>query len=134
MRIYTCKDKERNYNNGTINKINIIRRGGVFCYMGKLQVTEEQALELIKRRRFQIALHSTIYYVYDTNIISDSEYDRFSRELVELQERFPQLSRLAPLYEAFKDWDGSTGFHLTQRLNFHHKALYMIRLHENRRN
>lgn len=92
-------------------------------------LSEEEALELIKRRRFQIALHSTIYYVYDTNIISDSEYDRFCRELVELQRLFPRISEQAPLYEAYKDFDGSTGYHLTHRLNFHHKALYMIRLH-----
>lgn len=96
------------------------------------KLSEDQARELIKRRRFQLALHSTIYYVYDTNIISDSEYDRFSRELVELQEQFPKASKEAPLYEAYKDWDGSTGYHLTNRLNFHHKALYMIRLHEER--
>lgn len=95
-------------------------------------LTEAQAKELIKRRRFQIALHSTIYYVYDTNIIPDSEYDRFSRELTELQELYPKASKEAPLYEAYKDWDGSTGFHLTHRLNFEHKALYMIRLHEER--
>lgn len=97
------------------------------------KLTDLEAWELIKRRRFQLALHSTIYYVYDSNIISDSDYDRFSRELVELQRLYPEQSKTAPLYEAFKDWDGSTGFHLTQRLNFHHKALYMIRLHEKRR-
>ena len=95
-------------------------------------LTEEEAKELIKRRRFQIALHSTIYYTYDTNIISDSEYDRFSRELTALQELYPKASKEAPLYEAYKDWDGSTGFHLTKRLNFEHKALYMVRLHEER--
>lgn len=93
------------------------------------RLTEEQARELIKRRRFQIGLHSTIYYCYDCNIISDSEYDRFCRELVELQSLYPQESKEAPLYEAYKDFDGSTGFHLTQRLNFHHKALDMIRRH-----
>ena len=95
-----------------------------------MEITKEQALELIKRRRFQLALHSTIYYVYDTNIIGDNVYDRFSKELVELQKRFPLQSKEAPLYEAFKDWDGSTGFHLTHRLDFHQKALHMIRLHE----
>lgn len=93
-------------------------------------LTEDKARELIKRRRFQIALHSTIYYVYDTNIIEDSEYDRFSRELVELQKRFPNASKEAPLYEAYKDFDGSTGYHIPQRLNFEHKALYMIREHQ----
>lgn len=101
--------------------------------MDKLKnLTKEQARELIKRRRFQIALHSTIYYAYDTNIISDSEYDGFSRDLVELQKLYPKESKETPLYEAFKDWDGSTGFHITNRLNFNLKALYMIRLNEER--
>ena len=92
-------------------------------------LSHEQAVELIKRRRFQIALHSTIYYVYDSNIIEDSEYDRFSRELTELQAVYPKASKEAPLYEAYQDWDGSTGYHIPQRLNFEHKALYMLRLH-----
>ena len=97
---------------------------------GISKLTEDQARELIKRRRFQIALHSTIYYVYDTNIIEDSEYDRFSRELTALQKKFPEISREVELYEAFEDWDGSTGYHIPQRLNFEHKALYMIRIHQ----
>lgn len=92
----------------------------------------QKVLELIKRRRFQLALHSTVYYVYDSNIISDSEYDRLSEELVKLQREYPEESKEAPLYEAFKDYDGSTGFHLTNRLNFHHKALHMLRLKEER--
>lgn len=90
--------------------------------------------ELIKRRRFQVALHSTVYYVYDTNIISDSLYDKFSQELTTLQSLYPEISKNTPLYEAFKDWDGSTGFHITYRLNFHEKALYMIRLREGKDN
>jgi NAD-dependent DNA ligase len=93
-------------------------------------LSPEEAKELIKRRRNQLALHSTIYYVYDTNIISDSMYDGFSEDLVKLQALYPELSKEVEYYDAFKDWDGSTGFHLTHRLNFHHKALYMIRLHE----
>lgn len=93
-------------------------------------LTEDKARELIKRRRFQIALHSTIYYVYDSNIIDDSEYDRFSKELVELQKLHPKASKEAPLYEAYKDFDGSTGYHIPQRLNFEHKALYMLRQHQ----
>ena len=93
-------------------------------------LSPEEAKELIKRRRHQIALHSTIYYVYDSNIISDSMYDQFSEDLVKLQALYPDLSKEVEYYEEFKDWDGSTGFHLTTRLNFHHKALYMLRLHE----
>lgn len=92
-----------------------------------------EAFELIKRRRLQLSLHSTVYYVYNMNLISDSEYDRFSEELVKLQKYYPEVSKDAPLYEEFKDWDGSTGFHLSDRVkDVHHKALRMIRLKEGR--
>ena len=91
-------------------------------------LTNKQAAELINRRHFQIALHSTIYYLYDTNIIEDFQYDKLCRDLVELQKLYPKEVRKSPLYEAFKDFDGSTGFHLVNRLNFEHKALYMLRL------
>lgn len=95
--------------------------------------TKEEIKELIKRRRFQLALHATIYYVYDTNIIPDHVYDGFSEDLVKLQAEYPDLSKEVELYEAFKDFDGSTGFHLTSQLDFHQKALHMIRLHEEQR-
>lgn len=95
-------------------------------------LTNKQAVELIKRRHFQIALHSTIYYLYDTNIIEDFQYDKLCRDLVELQKLYPKEARKSPLYEAFRDFDGSTGFHLVNRLNFEHKALCMLRL-KNRR-
>lgn len=64
---------------------------------------------LIKRRRYQLLIHSCIYYELDQNVISDSQWNKWSEELVELQRKNPELSNQVELAEYFKDWDGSTG-------------------------
>lgn len=65
--------------------------------------------ELIKRRRLQLLVHSCIYYRLNDNIIDDHTFDRWSDELVKLQTDYPDISKQVEWYEAFKDWDGSTG-------------------------
>lgn len=57
-------------------------------------------------------VHSFIYYQLNDSIISDETFDRWAKELVELQETYPTESELAPFYEAFKGFDGSSGFDL----------------------
>ena len=69
----------------------------------------EQIAELIKRRRLQLLIHSCIYYSMDTNLIDDSTFDKWSDELVKLQAEYPEISKQVEWYDAFKDWDGSTG-------------------------
>ena len=63
----------------------------------------------IQQRRYQLLIHSCIYYKMDQNIISDKKWDQFARELLDLQTRYPIISRNVTLYEYFKDWDASTG-------------------------
>lgn len=63
----------------------------------------------IQRRRLQILIHSYIYYRCDRNVVSDRVWDRWAKELTELQRQNPDTSRQVIWYEAFKDWDGSTG-------------------------
>lgn len=75
-------------------------------------MTDTEILELIGRRRRQILVHSCIYYRFDYNLIDDYTYDMWSKELAELQVKYPNLSKEADLYEEFKDFDGSTGFDL----------------------
>ena len=72
-------------------------------------MSNEQIAELIKRRRLQLLIHSCIYYRLNDNIISDHKFDRLAKELVELQEKYPEISKQVEWYDAFKDWDGSTG-------------------------
>lgn len=71
--------------------------------------------DLIQRRRLQLLVHSCIYYEMDYNLISDKKWDEWARELVQLQRDYPEISEQVRWYEAFKDWDASTGAFLPIR-------------------
>jgi len=55
--------------------------------MSELETAGRRLAEL----REQVARHAHRYYVLDDPQIADGEYDRLFRELLELEERFPQL-------------------------------------------
>lgn len=88
---------------------------------------------LIKRRRLQILVHSAIYYRFNESIISDFTYDAWSKELADLQKKYPKEAAQAPYAKEFADFDGSTGFDLptsdpwvvnkAQQLLAYHKKL-----------
>ena len=65
--------------------------------------------ELIQQRRLQMLVHSCIYYKLNTNIVSDRQWDIWAKDLKQLQHDYPEISRQVIWYEAFKDWDASTG-------------------------
>ena len=65
--------------------------------------------ELIQQRRYQMLIHSCIYYHLNQNIISDKKWDEWARELRDLQSQYPKISEQVVLFEYFKDWDASTG-------------------------
>lgn len=65
--------------------------------------------ELIQQRRYQLLVHSCIYYHLNLSSVSDRQWDEWARELRNLQSRYPQISEQVTLYEYFKDWDASTG-------------------------
>ncbi len=71
--------------------------------------------ERIQQRRLQMLVHSCIYYEYNRNIISDKQWDKWAKELVKLQREYPYISKQVIWYEAFKDWDASTGAFLPLR-------------------
>jgi DNA ligase (NAD+) len=54
-------------------------------------MTREQAAARIQELRRLIEYHNYRYYVLDQPEISDEEYDRLFRELVELEQQFPDL-------------------------------------------
>ena len=68
-----------------------------------------QIAEKIQQRRYQMLVHSCLYYHLNNNIISDKQWDAWARELRDLQNQFPEISKQVTLYEHFKDWDASTG-------------------------
>ena len=68
--------------------------------------------EKIQQRRLQILVHSCIYYELNTNIISDKQWDKYARELVQLQTAYPSIAEQVVWADAFRNFDASTGFNL----------------------
>ncbi len=56
-----------------------------------MSVPPEELRKRAEELRLQIEEHDHLYYVLDSPRISDREYDRLFRELVELETRFPSL-------------------------------------------
>jgi len=54
-------------------------------------VNQGQAANRLAELREQLRLHAHRYYVLDDPIISDGEYDRLFRELLDLESEFPEL-------------------------------------------
>ncbi|MCV4329250.1 hypothetical protein OH542_21375 [Bacillus velezensis] len=69
-------------------------------------------IEIISQRRRQILVHSYLYYQLNTNVVSDCQYDKWMKELVELQKKYPDESAKSAYADEFKGFDGSTGFDL----------------------
>lgn len=70
---------------------------------------ELEIAEKIQQRRYQLLIHSCIYYHLNRNIISDRQWDEWARELRDIQNENPEISKQVTLYEYFSDWDASTG-------------------------
>lgn len=80
-----------------------------FIEEGQFEGYDLEIASLIQRRRLQMLVHSKIYYDFNSNIITDKQFDEWGRELVALQMQHPEIAKDICYYEAFKDWDGSTG-------------------------
>lgn len=90
---------------------------------------EQKICDLIQRRRLQLLVHSCIYYEMDRNIIPDKTWDKWARELVELQSKYPEESESVIWYDAFKDWDASTGAFLPLKDTWVvSKAKYLLKI------
>lgn len=89
---------------------------------------DDAVFEKIKRRRLQLIIHSAIYYEYNSNIISDHQYDAWTKELVELNKQYPTYSDQFDEY--FIDWAGETGFHFPRTPEILNKAHYLLRVAE----
>lgn len=74
--------------------------------------SREMVKDLINRRRRQILIHSYLYYRRAENIIDDYTYDMWSKELADLQEKYPDIAKECVYANDFKDFDGSSGFDL----------------------
>ena len=79
-------------------------------------------LEQIECLQQMIIVCSIVYYDMDDNLISDYEYDKCCKQLVELQSDCEE-SKQSKYWYAFHDFDGTTGFDLFSRLNDKHQEL-----------
>lgn len=79
---------------------------------------ELEIAELIQQRRYQLLIHSCIYYYLDDSIITDRQWDKWAKELLNLQSSYPNISKQVSLYKYFKDWDASTGAFLPITLDW----------------
>jgi DNA ligase (NAD+) len=55
------------------------------------ELTKAEAQELIERLRDEIRQHNYLYYVKSQPQITDEQYDRLMRKLLDLEARFPEL-------------------------------------------
>jgi hypothetical protein len=79
---------------------------------------ELKIAELIQRRRLQLLINSYLYYYMDMNIVEDKTWDTWARDLLRLQNENPEISKEVDYYDAFKDWDASTGAFLPITLDW----------------
>ena len=92
-----------------------------------MNTTNNPILDKINQRQRQIILHSVLYYQFDTNKVSDATWNRWAQELVQLQEDYPLLTKQSGFYMTMKDFDGSTGYHLSDNEWGIQKAQYVMK-------
>lgn len=86
--------------------------------------------EKIRQRRCQMIVHSYIYYVMDSTLVSDHQWQAWANELTELQK---QKKNIGFYDKVFKDWDGSTGMHLHSEIKddwVRQKAIYLMTIND----
>ncbi len=62
---------------------------GALCY--NYRMDEKEAQKEIARLRKELNYHNYLYYVLDSPVVTDAEYDRMLRRLTGLEARFPAL-------------------------------------------
>lgn len=50
-------------------------------------------------------VHSYIYYKLNDNIISNATFDMWAEELIDLQEKYPEISKEVELYDIFSEFN-----------------------------
>lgn len=89
-------------------------------------------LDLIKQRRELMLIHSFLYYVADSSVMSDLLWQQFANDLVVLQDSFPELCQCGYYDSAFAEWDASTGMGLPYDENIVEKAKRNYRMYTGR--
>lgn len=73
---------------------------------------DDEIAAKIQQRRYQILVHSLLYYDLDINFVPDAKWAEWAKELVSLQNAHPNIASRVIFADAFKGFDASTGFNL----------------------
>lgn len=77
--------------------------------------SDKEKLSFLQRR---IIVYSMIYYDYDKSVINDCDYDNIVLMYLRLIETIDKSIIIKTrYYKSFRDFDGSTGMHLSSRLS-----------------
>lgn len=85
--------------------------------------TPQEKIELLQR---WVLVHSYLYYIMDISVVSDNMYDANSKQLADLKEAHPDSWDKAKYTYAMKDFDGSTGFGFTEKLEEKERKLILF--------
>lgn len=85
--------------------------------------SDKVKIEYIQRR---VIVFCIMYYRLNTSCISDRDFDELSRQLVELQSNKKDVAKQTKYYYVLYDYDGSTGFHIYNRLNNSDKEYLLL--------
>jgi hypothetical protein len=76
--------------------------------------TAENKLDLLAR---WLIVHSILYYVLDSSIVSDFRWTENAFQFVALAEREEAAFKRSRYFKAMQGFDGSTGFQLMKQLS-----------------
>lgn len=93
---------------------------------GPSEVWPPAKQEIIKLRRLML-VHCCIYYRLDDSIVSDHQWQEWANQLSFLQDDHGW--RCGFYDQVFKDWDGSTGYHLPADQDVTRVARRTLRTH-----
>jgi NAD-dependent DNA ligase len=78
-------------------------------------MTNQQIEELILRRRKQFLVHSFLYYKCNENLISDTTYDKWCKELYQLQKEYPEIAAKVQYHDICSKLDESgSGYYIKE--------------------
>ena len=66
----------------------------------------------MQQRRCQILVHSLYYYEFDSPIVTDVKFDKWAKELHELQQNNPDLAKQVLFSKEFENYTPDTGYDL----------------------